>query len=156
MLDTPHRLTVLTIAGSLLSVAGFLCGSLRSVYASLPLLITCFAGVVIGLVGMYWASYVLREDVRNERWSDETLAPFRRVVDHFLWKVAMAFLVVAMFATLTQDRHHHTWFWAVFFLLQTQTKIANAFVRLRKPPAADTRPDWAKVRPLRSAHWGQP
>ena len=155
MLDTPHRLTAFTIAGSLLSVAGLVCGNLHSVRASLPLLLTCFAGVVIGLLGMYWTSYVLREDVQNERWSEETLVPFRRVVNHVLWKMAMGFLVLAMLAALTQDRHHRTWFWVVLFLLQTQTQIANAFARVRRPPSAGAPSDWAEVQPLRSEHWGQ-
>ena len=104
---------------------------------------------------MYWTSYVLREDVRNDRWSDETLAPFRRVQGHVIWKIGMGVLVVAMLATLIQDRHHRTWFWTVFFLLQTQTQITNAFARPRKPPGDATRLDWSQISPLRSEHWGE-
>ena len=152
---SPYRLTALTLAGSLLSVAGLVCGSLPFVHASLPWLMLGLAGAVTGALGMYWASYLLREDVRNERWPEETLAPFRRMTDHVLWKVGMGLLFVGMLATLLQDRHHRQWFWAFFILLQMQTKVSNAFARPRKAGSAGTRLDFSQVPPLRSEHWGQ-
>lgn len=155
MLETPYRLTAFTVAAILLSGAGFVCGNLRSVYSSLPLLAACFAGVVIGVLGMYWAAYILREGVRNERWSERTLAPFRRITDHVLWKIGMVGLVVAMLAALTQDRHHRSWFWPVFFILQTQTQINTAFARPRKAAGSGTRPDWSQIPPLQSEYWGE-
>ena len=155
MLDSPYRLTALTIVCSLLATAGFIAASLHSTYCSLLLLLLCFALVVISLLGMFWAANTLRNDVRNERWPEATLAPFRRVVDHVLWKVAMGLLLLGMFAALAQDRHHRTWFWAVFVLLQTQTQIGTAFPRLRKPTGPGLLLDWSRVSPLRSEHWGE-
>lgn len=155
MLKSPYRLVALTVAGILLSGAGFVCGNLHSVYLSLPLLATCFACVVIGVLGTCWASYALREGVQNERWSERILAPFRRVTDHVLWKIGMAGLIVAMFAALTQDRHHRTWFWLVFILLQAQTQINSAFARPRKAAGSGNRPDWSQMPPLQSEHWGE-
>ncbi len=155
MLDSPYRLTALTIAGSLLATAGFFAASFHPIYSSLPLLLLCFALVVTSLLGMFWAANTLRNDVQNERWPEATLAPFRRVTGHVLWKIAMGLLLLAMFAALTQDHHHRTWFWAVFVLLQTQTQIGTAFARLRKPTPPGPLLDWSKVSPLRSRHWGE-
>ena len=156
MLDSPNRLTALTIAAILLACAGFIAGNVPPVHGSLPLLALCFLCVVIGYLGMLWASYTLRQDVRNERWPEDILAPFRRVTDHPLWKIGMGLLFVAMCVVVAlQDRHHRTWFWAVFFLLQAQTQISNAFARPRTPRGSGARIDWSKVAPLRSEHWGE-
>ena len=155
MRDSPFRLTALIVGCSLLMVTGFLAADLRPVYTNLPLLSACFALMVIGLIGMFWLSSRLRDEVRNERWSEETLAPFREVTGHVLWKVGMALLVVAMLAALTQDGHHRTWFWVVLFLLQTQTQITNAFARPRLPLRTGPRIDWSQASPLRSEHWGE-
>ena len=155
MLDSPSRLTVLTIVGSLLATAGFIAAGIHFIYNSLPLLLLCFAVVVTSFLGMFWAANTLRDDVQNERWPEATLAPFRRVIDHVLWKIAMGLLLLAMFATLTQDHHHRAWFWAVFVLLQTQTQIGSAFARLRKVTRPGPLLDWSEVSPLRSKPWGE-
>ena len=137
-------------------MAGLICGSLRSVYASLPLLITCLVIAVIGASVMYWASYLLRAQVQSERWPEMTLFPFRRVVEHVFWKVGMGVLLVAMMASLLQVHHHRPWFWTVFLLLQTQTQISAAFARPRKPLGMGSRPDWSQIKPLYSEHWRKP
>jgi len=152
--ESPCRLTSLIVAGSFLSVAGLICGSLRSVYASLSLLIISFATVVIGAVVMYWASYLLRAQVQSERWPEMTLVPFRRAVEHVFWKIGMGVLLLAMMASLIQVHHHREWFWAVFLLLQTQTQISAAFARPRKPPGTSSRPDWSRIKSLHSEQWG--
>ncbi len=151
--DSPYRLTSLIVAGSLLSVAGLICGSLRSVYASLPLLIICFATAVIGAAVMYWASYLLRAQVQSERWPEMTLVPFRRVVEHVFWKIGMGALLMAMLTSLIQVQRHRPWFWIVFLLLQTQTQISAAFAHPRKPLDMSSRPDWSQIKPLYSEHW---
>ena len=91
---SPCRLTSPIAAGSFLSIAGLVCGSLCSVYASLSLLIISFATVVIGAVVMYWASYLLHAQVQSERWPEMTLVSFRWVVEHVFWKVGMGVLLV--------------------------------------------------------------
>ena len=154
MFDSPWRLTSLIVAGSFVSVAGLIGGSLRSVYASLSLLVMCFATVVIGAVVMYWASYLLRVQVQSQRWPEMTLVPFRRVVEHVFWKVGMGVLLVAMMASLIQAHHHREWFWTVFLLLQTQTQISAAFARPRKPLGTSSRPNWSQIEPLHSDQWG--
>ena len=156
MSDSPYRLTSLIVAGSFLSVAGLICGGLPSVDGSLPLVVTCFATVVIGAVVMYWASHLLRAQVQSERWPEMTLAPFRQVVRHVFWKIGMGVLLMAMMASLIQIHHQRTWFWAIFLLLQTQTQITAAFARPRKPPGMSSRPDWSQIKPLYSEQWRKP
>ncbi len=141
---------------SLLSVACFLGINLHATRAHLFLMIPCCLCVVLGYLGMLWTSSRLRDNVRNQRWPLETLAPFQRVIDHVLWKIGVALLLVAMFASLVaQGRHHQSWFWAVFFLLQAQTQMTNAFARPRTPPGTGAHIDWSKVLPLHSEHWGE-
>ena len=156
MLDSPYRLTALIFAGSLLACAGFLGSSFHPIHTSLPLLLLTFALVVVGLLIMFWAANTLRDDNANERWPEATLAPFRAVTTHVLWNITMGLLVLAMFAALTQDRHHRSWFWAIFVLLQTQTQLTTAFARPRKPTRPSPLLDWSKVAPLQSEHWGKP
>lgn len=155
MLDSPYRLTALTIAGCLLGTAGLLGSSVHSIYNSLPRLMACVVFVVIGMLGMYWASYTLRECVQNERWPPESITPFRRAVDHPIWKCVMVLLVFAMLLILIQAEHHRGYFWCVFFLLQTQTQIGSAFVRPRRTGDAHAGIDWSKMAPLTSDHWGE-
>ena len=156
MRDSPFRLTALIVGASLLVVIGFLAADLRAVYARLFLLSAFFVLVVVGVGGMFWLAHRLRNDVLNGRWSEETLAPFREVTGHILWNVGLVLLIVAMFAALTQDRHHRTWFWVILFLLQTQTQLTAAFARPRtRPTGPGPRLDWRQVSPLRSEHWGE-
>ncbi len=155
MPDSPYRLTALTIVAGVLGMAGLMGGDLHSVSASLPLLALSLLCAVGGMGGMYWASYMLREDVRNERWPEESLAPFRQITTHVLWNLGMGVLVVAMLTALTQDRHHRIWFWATLFLLQMQTQITNAFARPRTPRGSGARLDWSQATPLRSERWGE-
>ncbi len=140
----------------LLSTAGILASNRYAVHSQLSVLAACFACVVVGYLSMLWTASTLRNNIQNERWPVETLAPFRQVIDHVLWRFAMAVLLVAMLATLIfQDRHHHSWYWATFFLLQAQTQFTYAFGRPREPSATGHLLDWSKVSPLRSDHWGE-
>ncbi len=155
MLNSPFRFTVVTVACSAVIVAGFLASELRPVYSSLPLLSVCFLSVVAGVIGMYWTSFTLREDVRNDRWSDEVLAPFRTLTTHVLWYLGMAVLVIAMLFTWVHRRHHSPFLWVFLFLLQTQSQLTSAFAKPRKPSGSGHRIEWNKFSPLQSEHWGE-
>ena len=156
MLNSPFRLTALMLTCSLVAVACFLSIGISAVRTHPLLMIPCIMGVVVAFLGMLWSSSLLRNNVRNERWPAETLAPFHRVIDHVLWKIGLGLLFVALIAALMlQGRHHTPWFWAVFFLLQAQTQMTNAFARPRTPPATGALLDWSKLSPLHSDHWGE-
>ncbi len=155
MLNSPFRFTALTVACSAVMVVGFLAGELRPVYSSLPLLSACLLCVVAGVLGILWTSYMLREDVRNERWSDEVLAPFRAVTTHVLWNIGMGLLVVAMLFAWGHNRHHSPLQWILLFLLQTQAQLTTAFAKPRRPAGPSHTIEWKKFSPLRSEHWGE-
>ncbi len=155
MPDSPYRLTALAIAGGFVASAGLLGQNVYPLHRGTSLPIAFLLLVVVSLSGMYWAAYMLREDVANERWSAETLAPLRRLVDHPIWRGAMALLFIAMIAALVVTRHNRTWFWGVFCLLQTQTQIGSAIARPRPHTGPGTRLDWSQAAPLRSEHWGE-
>lgn len=141
---------------SLLSVACFLGMNLHATRAHLFLQIPCSASVVVGYLGMLWTGSTLRNNVQSDRWPAETLAPFQRVLNHVLWKIGVGLLFLGLVAALmVQGRHHTPWFWAVFFLLQAQTQMTNAFARPRTPPGTGAHIDWSKVLPLHSEHWGE-
>lgn len=154
MLDSPYRLTASTVAAGLLAGAGFIAGNRLSPHTPLLILVALLVLIAIGMTGLFWGAHTLREAIRNERWPEHTLAPFRRVIDHPLWKWAMGLLMVAMLVALIKDRHQRTYFWGVFCLLQTQTQITTALARPRKPHLPGAHLDWSKVAPLHSDHWG--
>ena len=157
MLRSPVRLTALMVLCSLLAATGFLVlSSSPAVHTHPFLLAACFACVLLGYLGMLWTGSTLRNNVQSDRWPAETLAPFQRVLNHVLWKIGVGLLFLGLVAALmVQGRHHTSWFWAVFVLLQAQTQITNAFTDPRTPPGTGAYTDWSAAAPLHSEHWGE-
>ena len=155
MVDSPNRMTALTLFGGLLSTAGFITAGLPSAHGSLPLLTVSLLCVAAGALGMYKFAYTLRDGVRNQRWPAQAIAPFQKMIDPPAWKLIMAVLFLAMCLSIVRYWHHRNgFFWSVFLLLQTQTQIGNAFTRPKQTPGPVARLDWSKVQPLTSDHWG--
>lgn len=153
VLDSPYKFTSLIAAGGILSAAGFFGASLHP--WTLPTLVICVAAILIGTVGLYWAASSLGKGVRNERWPEEALTPFRRAIDHPAWKVIMGLLLVAMLVALANARPHRVYFWCVFVLLQAQTQIGSAFARPTKLEQPGTLIHRSEVPHLDSEHWGE-
>ncbi len=157
MVDSPNRLTALTLFCGLLSTASCVTAGLPSARGSQPLLTISLVCAFIGLTGMYKFAYTLREGVRNQRWPAQTLAPFRKTIDHPAWKLTMGVLFLATCLALVRYAPHvNGFFWGVFLLLKTQMQISGSFARPKQTQAPVARLDWSKVQPLTSDHWGNP
>ena len=155
MLNSPLRLTAVIVVGCLLAASGFLGISSHHVPHSLPLRSACLVAIIIGMVGLYWGSSTLRNDVQNERWTTETIEPFRAVTQHLAWRLVMLLLVTLMFLSLLSRSNQHQYFWIVFLVLQMQTQLGNAFNQPLPQLDPGTRIAWLEGAPLHSDHWGQ-
>jgi hypothetical protein len=155
LLDSPKRLAAATSLSGLVGGIGWVCmglsrGPNRHVWLS-----GSFATVMIGIFGIYRASYSLREGIRNERWPDEAVELLRRSVQHPVWKVVIILLFVTIVLAIVVERPISGVSWASLLLLQTMEQLSNA-VRL---PLNQSGPgihiDRASSAPLRSDHWGE-
>lgn len=155
MNGSPYPRIALTLSCGLLTAMGFVIAGAHA-KGSLLFAVLSFSCVALGLVGMYVSGYFLREEVRNERWPEVTLARMRRLTGHSLWRSLMALALVTMCVSMFfSHRRQQTLFWTAFCFLQTLAQIGNAFTRHSEKPGKSKLLDWSRVLPLRSEHWGE-
>ena len=155
MLRSPVRLSAVIVVCGLVAWAGFLGASMHRVHNSLALLLACFVIEAACVAGMFWAGNELRNQVENQRWPEEQIAPFMAAVRHPAWILMMLVSMILMLVALRSHSHHNEYFFAVFFFLQVQTQLGSAFRRTSKKSGPRVPIDWTRVARLNSEHWGE-
>jgi hypothetical protein len=117
--------------------------------------------VLLGL-GLYiWAITQLRNGVQNGQWTEDQLAPLRRITLSPILTATMLSLFVAfvgfiVFDFASNNHHaHRAWGWAAYLLLMfiQQLQMATKLPTLNLSTAP--RIDWRTHPPIQSEHWGE-
>jgi hypothetical protein len=137
------------------------------------LVVTAFAQTLIYVLlgtGMPWTGkwmwlgplvfgmgiiFITERKLQAEIWTDEELAPLRRLLDHPAWNVlvlAPFFVLLIMLSIRRLDHHMVSW---VFLILPSQTVIR--LQQIVKPKVTSERLlAWQSFAPIHSEHWGEP
>jgi len=126
-----------------------------------------FLGFLVGMVpvalglGLYiWAITEIKNGVQNGIWTDNQLAPLRRITLS-PYSTAIVFALLAVFLAFTlfnlanhANRSHRAWGWAAYLFLMFITQLQMA---TKQPTAKTTGPliDWRTRAPIQSDHWGE-
>jgi len=113
--------------------------------------------VVLGL-GLYlWAITQIRNGVKNGIWTEDQLAPLRRItLSGAFTAVAISLLLLfAVFTFLKVGNHaHRAWGWCAYLLGMFLSQLAQA---TKRPTVKSSGPriDWRTRPPIQSEHWGE-
>jgi hypothetical protein len=99
--------------------------------------------------------FMTERKLKAEIWTDEELAPLRRLLDHPAWNVLVFspfFVLLIMLSIRRLDHHIGSW---VFLLMPSQTVMR--LQQIVKPKVTSDRLlAWQNLAPLHSEHWGEP
>jgi hypothetical protein len=95
-----------------------------------------------------------KDGVRNNRWSEEEIAPVREVLLSPWWTFFSVVTLIASGILMFVSAHSYRDIgWALFVIGQSATRLQTAF---RQPtPKNPSGPDWKSFSPIRSEHWGE-
>jgi hypothetical protein len=165
----PHRnlsapqLASLGLFGVLIAEAMFL-APLPALHAHFGLFVSFMLGmtpVLLGL-GLYiWAVAQLKNGVQNGIWTEDQLAPLRRItLSPFLTATMFAllaeFLVLTLF-NMSSHTHHalRAWGWSAYLFLMYIQQLQMATKRPTVNVSTAPRIDWRTRPPIQSEHWGE-
>lgn len=150
--NSPMKLVLLTILGSVLSCTLFLLPAPHShsaFNAALIFALALFAGGTI-----LWLKSVsrLKNGVENELWPESQIEPLRMHLESPYYSLLSIALLVAYVLFQFLFKHLRTESWACFLLLQTisQLRISLRRPRIKAPPVI-----WRNFAPIHSEHWGE-
>jgi hypothetical protein len=117
--------------------------------------------VLLGL-GLYiWSIAQIKDGVQNGQWTEDQLAPLRRItLSPYLTVTIFALLAVFLAFTLFSlashaHRAYRVWGWAAYLFLMFITQLQLATKQPTVNVSTAPRIDWRTRPPIQSDHWGQ-
>ena len=159
---TPTKLAGLGLLGTLVAEAGF--AAPRHTLMHLGLFYGFVLGMtpfVLGLGLSLWATTELRNGVQNGLWTEDQLAPLRRVtLSSYLTATMLTLLAVFLGFTLFSlashaNSAHRAWGWAAYLFLMFIQQLQQATKRPTVNVSTAPRIDWRTRSHLHSDNWGE-
>jgi hypothetical protein len=151
--SSPMQLSGWSGAGCLIYLAGYLTTSFNVLSRGLQgLVFLLLVGLGMAVTWLAWER--LNDGIRNETWTDDEIAPLRRLVERpvftYIPWLMLASLVVMII--VPGPPHISLWFWPVIWANLT---LGQLKVSVR--PIVENRggAGWLNAAPVRSEHWGE-
>jgi hypothetical protein len=106
-------------------------------------------------IALNWLAWErLNDGIRNEKWSDESIAPLRRLTQRSAFTVIplVALLVLLAISTFSGHFRGSDLYWSTFW---TNMVLGQLKLAVKPPKTTTTEAVWQNAAPIRSEHWGE-